>query len=206
MNRMSWTLLLLALAAGARAETRYVTDRLMVDVYERPGAQGEAVAHLTSDTEVEVLEQVDGSVRLRTPDGEEGWLAADLLTAETPPRLQLAELADHIAQLEEALLAAKADAAAWAEVAQAAPSVAADARVTALEARIAAARAALRGESLDVQAVANALNPLPERRLFGLRLWEWLLIGLGVNLVVGLILGLALADWRHRRRHGGFRL
>jgi len=75
-------------------------------------AQGEAaplVKQLEAGTPVEVLERAGAFVRVKDKQGAEGWLEARQVSADAPPRAQLARLNDEIKQLRAQLASSDAE-------------------------------------------------------------------------------------------------
>ncbi|MBW2109558.1 MAG: TIGR04211 family SH3 domain-containing protein [Deltaproteobacteria bacterium] len=98
----------------ACAETRYVTDMLILTVREGPGHEYKVMTTLRSNMAVEVLEEQEKYLKVRTENGLEGWVAKQYITTETPKPTIIAGLNDTIGQLRarvEALEQASASAA-----------------------------------------------------------------------------------------------
>jgi SH3 domain protein len=76
----------------AEAQTRYVSDELVITFRTGPGNQYNIVRNLTSGARVEVLEESDDGVyaRVRLQDGAEGWVLTQYLQAEPTAALRLA--------------------------------------------------------------------------------------------------------------------
>jgi len=66
------------------AETRYVSDQLVVSLREKPNESSAPVIYLKTDTAVEVLEDVGEYTKARTKEGEVGYIQERYLTAATP--------------------------------------------------------------------------------------------------------------------------
>lgn len=202
--RFALTVMLLAGPSfSAWAETRYVTDELQLSLHEEINSQGKLLLRLNSGTELELLEISGFYARVRTMEGVEGWTKAGFLITEKPARAQLLDLQNEnsalqqqLAEREQALKASKAELAqvmnnegkAYAEMKQRlekAEEIAA--RVAELQDENDTFRQQLSGSELQV--------PL-----------KWGLIAAGVSLLIGLIVGVALFDYRSRKRHGGYRI
>ena len=67
-------LLVLAAAAAAMAETRYVSDLLVVTVRSAKGNSYETLETLITGTPVEILEEDNTYVKVLTPKGSEGYI------------------------------------------------------------------------------------------------------------------------------------
>lgn len=84
----------------ARADTRFVSDTLMVGLRKGPGKGAEVITTLKTDTRVEVLEEKDGYLRVRTEQQEEGWIESQYVTSTTPKPAIIAALKKDVGQLE----------------------------------------------------------------------------------------------------------
>lgn len=69
---------LLGLSVGSLAEdgaeVRYVIDKLLVGIYDKPADGAERLGLYPSGTRLELLERGEGFERVRTPDEVEGWI------------------------------------------------------------------------------------------------------------------------------------
>lgn len=209
-------LCLLALAAStADAQTRYVSDRLEVTLRTGTSTQHAILRMLPSGTRVEVLEINEAAdyARVRTADGDEGWVLTRYLMDRPAAREQLAaangrvetlqaRVADLTAQLEvlrgerDSLAAERDGFGAELEDVRAelerirrvsASAVELDKANRELRTRLAAAEQA--GDGLRVEVAALKRNT--QR--------DWFLAGAGV-LITGLLLGLILPRLRLGRR------
>lgn len=200
-------LLLLCLSFNAAAETRYVTDILQLSLYQEINSGGELLKRLSSGTELELLETSGFYARVRTQDGVEGWTKAGFLISEKPARAQLADLQAENAMLEKQLKARQQalDAArgemshvsdqedqALAEMTQ---------RLENAE-KIAARVGQLEQENETLRQLRDDTDPENQ----GMIPLVWGLIGCGVALAIGIAGGIALFDYRSRKRHGGYRI
>lgn len=75
------------------AETLYVTDRLAADLYPAPRAAGKPVQHLPTGTALQVLTRQGAFIRIRAPDGNEGWIHQRQLQEDMPAQVLLLSLA-----------------------------------------------------------------------------------------------------------------
>ena len=98
--------LVLALTVGlvttAIAETRYVSDRLEIQMRTGKGTQFRILRMLPSGTALEVLEidKATGYTRVRAPGGVEGWVLSRLLMKGQAARDKLADAEKKLARLE----------------------------------------------------------------------------------------------------------
>jgi SH3 domain protein len=85
-----WSCLLFTVAA--HGQTRYVSDKLSVELRRGPSTEYLILRNLDSGSAVEVLEQnSEGYSRVRVPDqGTEGWVLTRFLSTETSARDRLA--------------------------------------------------------------------------------------------------------------------
>jgi SH3 domain protein len=84
-------LVLLVIELGAQAQTRYVTDRTIVELRRGPSTEYLILRNLEAGERVEVLEENgEGYSRVRVADqGTEGWILTRFLTAEPIARERL---------------------------------------------------------------------------------------------------------------------
>jgi len=94
--------LVFGLLANAMAETRYVSDRLEIQMRTGKGTQFRILRMLPSGTPVEILEtdQENGYTRVRVPGGVEGWVLSRLLMKGRAARDKLADAEKRLASLE----------------------------------------------------------------------------------------------------------
>ena len=85
---------------SAHADRRYVSDRLIVTLREAPRKDGMALRKLITDTPVEVLEESGRYLRVRTEEGEEGWVATQYISSEVPKPIVIAGLRKEIDRLK----------------------------------------------------------------------------------------------------------
>lgn len=79
-------------ATAAWAETRYISDQLVVSLREQPQDGSEAIVYLKTDTPVEVLEVGEQYMRVKTKNGEIGYIQKSYLTKETPKATVISRL------------------------------------------------------------------------------------------------------------------
>lgn len=92
MAARSFALACLLFAAAAQSQTRYVTDKLSVELRRGPSTEYLILRNLEAGQMVEIVEQnAEGYSRVRVPDqGTEGWILTRFLSAETSARDRLA--------------------------------------------------------------------------------------------------------------------
>ena len=225
---------LLVLAGTAMAA--HITDKLVVGIYADPKAEGQPLRLLSSGTPLEVLQRKDGFAEVRLADDERGWVEARYVTDEKPAKAMLLETQLKLRALNDELRALKDAAGPGASVEgvpvpeRQAPS----AREAELQHALAAAESRigeLERKALEQPQANAAQHELDTLRsqvdkatriladVQGLTLSEpetgeekgllalyanWII---GVTaLVLGFGLGVALIDYRIRKRYGGFRI
>ena len=95
-------LLFLGLVGSVVAETRYVSDRLEIQMRTGKGTKFRILRMLPSGTPLEVLEvdQENGYARVRAPGGVEGWVLNRYLMKGRAARDRLADAEKRLAELE----------------------------------------------------------------------------------------------------------
>ena len=73
-------------------QQRYVSDKLVLNVYAEPDQGSSRVATIQTGDAVEELERSGNLVRVRLEDGREGWVGSSYLTSEAPAAVRLREL------------------------------------------------------------------------------------------------------------------
>jgi len=192
----AFSLWLLPAVVGWAQETMYVTDIVQLGLHRAADTSDAAFRNLESGTEVTVLERATNFARIRTADGEEGWVRSFYLIAEQPARARVAELEASVRTLEQQLAEARAgsDAAAVA-AGEVVAGVAID-RATAD-----AERARLAELERENQAYFERFE-----RYRGTLPWPWVLGAVLVALGGGFLAGYWWLDATIRRRYGGFKM
>ncbi len=91
------------LPARVYADTRYVSDVLVITLREGQGAGFKVLTTLRSNTPLEVLEQDKNYLRVRTRQGIEGWVPARYIVTEPPKAIMIARLNRELAGLQKKL-------------------------------------------------------------------------------------------------------
>ncbi|MGI9330882.1 MAG: TIGR04211 family SH3 domain-containing protein [Gammaproteobacteria bacterium] len=180
----------------AVAETAYVTDRLRLGVHAAPDTSDRAFVSLNSGEAVEVLERSRSFVRVRLPDGREGWVVAAYLLDEEPAVLQLAQLTAERDQLAAELNARQGNSADQAVAMK-------QLRDEAREAR--SQEATVRAELAELRQATDELRAQAARSRFSAPL-GWLVIATIGACLLGALIAWRWFDRRSRSRHGGFRI
>lgn len=215
MKRAVVTLLFLALAGTATAETRYVTDELEITLRQGESTGHKIISMLKSGTPVEIVgtNKSTGYSRVRTPEGKEGFALTRYLQEEPGAREQLAALKERLAVVETEPVRLTT------EIEELRDQ---HTRLQQSHEDTVQAKAALEQELAGIrQTAANAINIANERtdlqkrvaalsrkvadleqenrELANEEAQDWFIIGAGVA-IGGLILGLILPNLRMRRR------
>lgn len=101
---------LLAPAVQA-ADTRYVTDQLVITLRDAADANAKILATLRTDAALEVLQDDGRYLKVRTADGQEGYVLSQYITRDTPKPVVVAGLEKTVGQLKakQAALAKEKD-------------------------------------------------------------------------------------------------
>lgn len=187
----------------AIAETRYVTDELQLSLYELINSKGKLLKRLSSGDELELLEQEGLFAKVRTVDGTEGWTKAGFLIESKPARTQLIEL-----QQQHESLALKLEQS-EAELKKSRNAL------DDLKKQEQQANAELQDQLANQEGVIAALDRIQQENealrnnqdpLYSAIPLKWGLIAAGISFLLGIMSGIAIFDYRSRRRHGGYRI
>jgi SH3 domain protein len=203
------------LAITAEAQTRYVSDELVITLRTGPSNQNSITRNLTSGARVEVIEENDEGnyTHVRLADGVDGWVLTQYLQDEQTASLRLAtatrELADasrraadfedQATQLAEELAAARealAQSQTYAEQVDSQLSDVRSASASAIETREQNERLANRVSNLTA---AADLADMEIRELRSRNRQSWFIVGASV-LFGGIVIGLVAPSLRRKRR------
>ena len=95
--------LIVLLATSALADTRYVSDVLVITVRTGQGTNYQIIETLRTGTKVEVLEDGSKYLKIRTPRGNEGYALKQYISSSTPKAVQIEQLNAKIAALQAEL-------------------------------------------------------------------------------------------------------
>jgi len=96
VKRLAALLLALAAADEGRAAPAYVTDELVLGVYEQQSTSGVRLATLHSGASVETLAVNGDATQVRLADGVIGWVKSAYLTTSEPAIVRLKQLQDEL--------------------------------------------------------------------------------------------------------------
>lgn len=88
----------LGIVSVAQAETVYVAERIRIGLRVGMEEASAVVKTVETGAPLEVVERLEKLVRVREPQGTEGWIEARYLSPEPPARLQLAKLQEELAR------------------------------------------------------------------------------------------------------------
>jgi SH3 domain protein len=88
-------------APFAWAETTFITDKISVELFSSTFQRGVLVTTVKSGAVVEVLENDGDFTKVRTQDGQEGWLHNKYLSTEKPTQVSYLQLMAKHQQLQE---------------------------------------------------------------------------------------------------------
>lgn len=184
------------LVVPAAAETLYVTDILRLGLYGSSNTTGTPIQTLVSGAQLEVLERQRFAARVRTLDGNVGWVKLGYLVEAKPAQARLTELqnernrlATEVEGLMENLTGREQELASLAEARRVAEQKA----------------GAGENELKQLRAENETLSDRLSRYRFAVPI-QWTLAVSAVTLTGGFIAGLWWIDHRSRKRHGGFRI
>ncbi|MFH2065573.1 MAG: TIGR04211 family SH3 domain-containing protein [Pseudomonadota bacterium] len=100
-------ILVSAFPIAVSAETRYVSDILVITMRAEEDKDSGVVQTLRSNTPLEVLEETEEYLKVRTENNQEGWVNKRYITSSIPKPMIIAELGEKINRLELNLEAIK---------------------------------------------------------------------------------------------------
>ena len=206
LNTFTFVLILLCTGNLLAAEFSYVTDELLLGLYARDNASGERIKSIESGTQLEVIERKRNYARVRTREGDEGWVKAGFLVKEKPAKTLVAELTRENAALTQTLRDTRGK--------LAKPEAIAAEKIASLTKQLNVSNGELTRAKNKIQDLSTRLaetqaelelyKPKPAEYRIDRRWWY---IGGAVSLLlVGIIMGMRIVNNRMRRRFYGLRL
>ena len=98
-----FSLLILIAASSAYAETRYISDHLIVTVRSGKGNQFKILETLPTATPVQILEEGKTYIKVVTPKGVEGYIRSHYVSKSAPKSFQIKQLKKEIETLQQQL-------------------------------------------------------------------------------------------------------
>lgn len=215
VNIVALLILGLLNSAGGHAQTRYVSDELVITFRSGPSSQNSILRNLRSGDRLELLEEreEEGYSRVRAADGEEGWVLTQYLTPDPTAALLLTDAERELRAANQRIVALESQLATTeSNLAASSTSLseiqARESELSAeLEDVLSVSQSALqtRDENMQLRRRVNELNSqyeVAEMEIDELRRRErqrWFMIGAGV-LFGGVLIGLIAPSLRPRRR------
>jgi SH3 domain protein len=208
-------LLSVGFASESIAQTRYVTDELVITVRTGPTTQNAIIESLNTGDSVTVLEEdADaGYMRVRTESGAEGWALSRYLVDAPVARDRLSGAESELAQARETLTDLRAQVADLTDRLDSTTSRMEEAETAAtslneelVDMRSVSANAVtIRDQNESLRRRLNERDALVDRlttenaALASRSDREWFVLGAGV-LVAGIVLGLIIPSLKRKRR------
>lgn len=218
--------ILCLVALSVQAETAYVIDELKIGLHESPTISSPIVKLVPSGTELTIIERSDDLVKVKEPEGSQGWINNKYLVSTKPGKARVNELEKEIELLKSSTIMTDEASENESELAQQLKSErlksgGLQAELADLKAKIAnidntdqyladieqleqeneQLRSQMESSGIDVEAEAGqASNAV---LLYG---WKQILTTLITILIIGMAIGAFILDHLNRRRHGGFRI
>ncbi len=197
-------LVLVFFPAGLSAqETRYVTDRLSLGLFENEKASGKRITTLDSGASLEVLEQIRSFAKVRTVEGDVGWVKSAFLVAEKPAIVKVSEL-----ESEYQKQALKLD---ECRASQTEPPIDTTQKINTLEKALDSKEKQLKNARTRIDRLVQQISK-PKEKLDGYEYWLssysflWYLVGAIAIFITGVFIGIHIVNNRLRKRLYGFKL
>lgn len=95
--------------ASVSAETRYVSDVLVISVRDGQNKDAAVLGYIKTATPVDVIEEQGDYLKIKTKDGLEGWVLAKYIVSEKPKALIIDDMEKKIEQLTNTIETSKAN-------------------------------------------------------------------------------------------------
>lgn len=82
------------------ADTRYVSDRLIISVRDGQNQNAAVLGYIETAAPVDILEEKEDILRIRTEDGIEGWVLSQYIVPEKPKVLIIENLKNEVTVLK----------------------------------------------------------------------------------------------------------
>ncbi len=89
------------------ADTRYVSDRLIISVRDGQNQNAAVLGYISTGAPLDILEEKEDLLRIRTEDGIEGWVRAQYIISEKPKVLIIENLKNEITALKNEIETSK---------------------------------------------------------------------------------------------------
>lgn len=192
-------------AAPQAAQIRYVSDKLVLNVYAEPDQGSGRIATIQTGDVVEEFERSGNLVRVRLESGLEGWVGANYLTSDEPAAVRLRELQREQKTANRGVEKEKALAAEIAALKKENTSL--RGQVDQLKSAAAASPPAPANEHVQIM-TANAADVVGEQTAVasdGGGLWAWI-VAVILTGALGYASGYQTLARRLRRKFGGLKI
>src|SRR5699024_4879811 len=98
---MAVALSLLFVSLSAVAATRYISDELSINMRRGPGTGYGITELLRAGTQVQTLDEANGWTKIRTPEGEEGYVLTRFLSNQPAARDRIQTIESQLAKLKK---------------------------------------------------------------------------------------------------------
>ncbi len=96
-----FALVMSSLATEVGAEVRYVVDKLIITMRSGQSNKHQILRSWSSNTKLEILEAGEKYSRARGPDGTEGWVLNQYITAKPTAKIRLAAIQQQLIKTEK---------------------------------------------------------------------------------------------------------
>ena len=90
-------------------DIRYVRDFIVITLRSGMGDEYKVIGNLTTDERVEVLQEEEDFLRVRTEKGEEGWVRSQYITKNVPKFIIIGRLRSENERLKASLASLQGD-------------------------------------------------------------------------------------------------
>ena len=90
-----------ASVSSVLADTRYVSDRLIISVRDGEDQNAAVLGYIETGAPVDILEEKENLLKIRTKDGIEGWVRAQYIVSEKPKSLIVENMKNEITALNK---------------------------------------------------------------------------------------------------------
>ena len=191
LTALVWAMLASSVA-GAAENTVFVTDELRLGLYPDETTSGRPTRMLTSGDQLRILDRALRSMRVRTDNGDVGWVKSGYVVEKEPARRLIVPLQAQSEKLTASLDAMTAEKDAMAE------------RITELDTELESAKEGIVALP-ELQKEVAALQDALDQRGASVHL-NWLIAAAAAAFVFGCIAGYYWLDRRVRKRFGGLRI
>jgi SH3 domain protein len=218
--------LLCLTATIAQAETVYVIDELKIGLHESASINSPILKLIPSGTELTVIERGEELVKVKEPEGSQGWINGEYLVNNKPGKARVNELEKEIELLKSSTIMTDGASTEQKDLAQQLKSERLksgqlQAELTDLKTRIAnidnsdqflteIEQLKQENEQLRIQMESSGIEIQAESAsgssTVALHGWKQYMTAFIIVLILGMIAGAFILDHLNRRRHGGFRI